>query len=332
MNLFSRSILIFLTLIFTFSAQAEPNVVASIKPLHSLVAGVMKGVGVPTLVIDGNASPHSYSLKPSQAQSLQGARVIFWIGPGMESGLENQIETLGASARVVEMMDVPGITRLDLREGGAFEGHSHDDPGDGEGHDEHDGHDDTHEGHDDGHEEAHDGDDHEVFDTHIWLDPKNARAMVLVIAATLSESDPENASTYASNASKLTARLQVLEDEIMNMVAPFKTRPVIVYHDAYRHFENRFGLNVVGSLSNNPESSPGAARIGELRDRIKALGAVCVLSEPQFSSTLIELLVENTEAKTGTIDPLGNSLANGPELYIELLQNMATSIGACLEG
>ena len=49
---------------------AEPRVVASIKPVHSLVAAVMEGVGTPDLIVGGSASPHAYALKPSQAQAL----------------------------------------------------------------------------------------------------------------------------------------------------------------------------------------------------------------------------------------------------------------------
>ena len=80
------------------SAQslAEPQVVASIKPVHSLVAAVMEGVGTPDLIVGGAASPHAYALKPSQAKSLEEADLIFWIGPELESFLEKPIETIGA--------------------------------------------------------------------------------------------------------------------------------------------------------------------------------------------------------------------------------------------
>ena len=50
-----------------FAARAEVNVVASIKPVHSLVAAVMAGVGKPGLIVEGSGSPHTYALKPSQA-------------------------------------------------------------------------------------------------------------------------------------------------------------------------------------------------------------------------------------------------------------------------
>src|SRR6187402_3259931 len=73
---------------------AAPAVVATIKPIHSLVAAVMEGVGAPELIVKGGASPHTYSLKPSDARALAGADLVFWSGHGLEVFLEDSIETL----------------------------------------------------------------------------------------------------------------------------------------------------------------------------------------------------------------------------------------------
>jgi zinc transport system substrate-binding protein len=63
------------------AARAEaPEVVVSIKPIHSLVAAIMQGVGEPGLIVEGAASPHTYSMKPSNA-AVQGADMVFWVGP-----------------------------------------------------------------------------------------------------------------------------------------------------------------------------------------------------------------------------------------------------------
>ena len=145
------------------TSYAAPAVVTSIKPVHSLVAGVMEGVGTPEIIVDGAASPHTYSLRPSQAQSLEKADLVFWIGPRIETFLTNPLETIGQNATVVALGDAHGLTRLPLREGGAFEGHDHD-HGD---HDEHAGHDDhdKHADHDDHDHEKHaDHDDHDDHD------------------------------------------------------------------------------------------------------------------------------------------------------------------------
>ena len=106
-------------------AHAEPSVVTSIKPVHSLVAAVMKGVGEPKLLVDGASSPHGYQMKPSQAGELQNADVVFWVGPELESFLVKPVETIAGSAQSVPLIDAAGVTKLEPREGGTFEHHDH---------------------------------------------------------------------------------------------------------------------------------------------------------------------------------------------------------------
>ena len=82
-------------------AAAEPKVVATIKPLHSLVASVMKGVGTPHLILEGAASPHTYSLKPSQAANLSRADLVFWFGRDLETFMEKPVQTIASKATVI---------------------------------------------------------------------------------------------------------------------------------------------------------------------------------------------------------------------------------------
>ena len=114
-------------------ASAAPSVVVSIKPLHSLVSGVMKGVGEPYLLIKGAASPHTFSLKPSDARELERARVVFWVGELLAPSLERPLEVLPKRAEVVAMAEIKGLKLLKLREGGLWEGHDdhHDEHGHG---------------------------------------------------------------------------------------------------------------------------------------------------------------------------------------------------------
>ena len=92
--------------------HAEINVVASVKPLHSLVSSVMKGVGKPDLIVKGAASPHTYSLKPSQAKQLEDADLVFWMGHELESFLEKPLEAIASNARVVELIDTDELKRI----------------------------------------------------------------------------------------------------------------------------------------------------------------------------------------------------------------------------
>ena len=474
------------------AAKANIEVVTSIKPVHSLVSGVMAGVGNPSVIIEGAGSPHTYSLKPSQAKQLQDANLVFWMGDELETFLVGPIENIAQSATTIKLIDAHDLKKIKFREGGMFDDHGHDDHDghsdhDAHGHGEHafewaglfklkagiykwsfakvdgnyadpamkmvilksvaidaseelaekllessasenrrhddvlsaaevayslnfddaknvtgfnvkiesdgtyafftehmpfefeakehffknkagediepltqvpdvDHHDHDHEKHakkehdDHGHDEHdhekhakkehddhgdHDGHDdhgHGEFDPHVWLDPVNAKAIVHEIEEALVKADPEHASTYEANAHKMMDKLDSLTAELREELEPVHEKGFIVFHDAYQYFEQRFDVAAIGSITVSPEVMPGAERVSELRKKISDLSATCVFSEPQFEPKLVETLVEGTGARTGVLDPLGATLTKGPDLYFQLLRNMASSLKKCLSG
>ncbi|MCV3737723.1 zinc ABC transporter substrate-binding protein ZnuA [Rhizobium sp. TRM96647] len=316
-----------------------PNVVVSIKPVHSLVAAIMQGVGEPGLIVDGAASPHTYALKPSNAAALQDADLIFWVGHGLEAFLEKPLEALGTGATIVELEDAPGLEKLKFREGGAFEAHDHEGHAhESEGHDhqsEEGGHDHAGEdGHaaESGEAHAHDHAHEGGYDTHLWLDPMNAKAMATAIEAALVKADPDNAATYKANLAALDANIDALDTEIAATLAPVKDKPFVVFHDAYQYFEHRYGVRVIGSITVSPETMPGAERISEIRGKVTELGAACVFAEPQFEPKIVNVVLEGTSAKAGTLDPEAGTLAAGPALYFDMMRGLAASMKDCLSG
>lgn len=313
------------------SAHGDAPVVVSIKPIHSLVAGAMEGVGSPTLIVKGASSPHTFSLTPSQAKNLYNARLVFWVGHELEAFLEKPLSTLSANAKQVELLEVPGLTKHHFREGGAFEEHAHEEEHEHKNEHKHEqntaGKKDEHGAHDHGsHEKHHD----EEVDPHFWLDPENAKVIVHYVAHILSEYDPKNAALYEGNEQRLSAKLDALIGEVQNTLAPIKGKEFIVFHDAYQYFENRFDIVASGSITINPDLPPSVGRIQEIRNKIKELGAICVFSEPQFEPKIIRTVMEGTSAKTGVLDPLGASMTDGSELYFELIRGMAHSLKDCL--
>jgi len=323
------------------AAAAGPNVVVSIKPIHSLVASIMQGVGEPSLIVEGAASPHTYNMKPSNASALQAAKVVFWVGPGLEAFLDKPLDALGDSAKVVELSEAPGIEKLKFREGGAFEAHDHGEEGHGdeghgeEGHKHAEGeaeHDhaaapEAAQAHDHGHDHDH---GHGDTDMHMWLDPMNAKAMAAEIEKTLAAADPDNAGAYKANLEALNKRLDALDAKLTETVAPVKDKPFVVFHDAYQYFEHRYKVRVAGSITVSPEVLPGAERLSEIHAKIKELGATCVFAEPQFEPKLINVVIEGTPAKSGTLDPEAGTLDAGPDLYFQMMEGIGTSLKTCL--
>jgi zinc transport system substrate-binding protein len=330
------------------AVSADLEVMASIRPVHALVAGVMKDVGTPGLIVEGNASPHAYSLKPSQAAALQDADLVFWVGPDLETFLTKPLETIARADASASLSEAEGITRLAFRDtvgddthDHAHGDHGHDDSHDGHDHDKHDhdhDHDkEEHEAHDhpeEKHADGHDGHGHDhahgATDPHIWLDPENAKAMTLEIAARLAKADPDNADRYRENAERIAARLDVVSAEIAETLAPVRDKRYVVFHDAYQYFEKRFGLAPAAAITLNPETNPGAARISEIKHRIEDTGAVCVFSEPQFDPKLVRVTIEGTDARTAVLDPLGGTLPDTDDFYYGLLRGMAETFRDCL--
>ncbi len=94
------------------TAMADvPSVAVDIAPVHSLVARVMDGVGVPNLIVQTGASPHEYNLRPSEAAALQSADLVFWMGEGLTPWLGNALETLAADATITELLEIEQTQR-----------------------------------------------------------------------------------------------------------------------------------------------------------------------------------------------------------------------------
>jgi zinc transport system substrate-binding protein len=278
-------------------AHAAPKVLATIKPVHSLVASVMAGTGTPDLLIQGAQSEHSYALKPSDAAKLGAADIVFEVGPDLETYLTRPLATL-THGHVVVLESAPGLKRLSARKGGLW-------------------------------------DDVQAVtesptDPHIWLDPENAVLMTGAIVDALSKADPAHGALYAANGKSEIAQLKAQEKALAARLAPVRGKPYIVFHDAYQYFERRFGLSSVGAVTVAPDRPVGPRRVAALRDAIRTRAIACVFREPQFPPALIQTLAEGSHARVGVLDPLGAELTPGPDLYPKLLDDLASSLRGCL--
>ncbi len=296
-------------------AAAELKVVVTSKPAHSLVAGVMAGVGTPRLLVEGNTSSHTYALKPSDAKALQSADVVVRVSEGLEPFTAKVFAVLPKTVRTVTLADTPGLNLLTRRTSGTFDSHEHA----GKRHTHNHGH-------------GKSGDAAANTDAHIWLDPGNARRMVEHIAGTLAAVAPADAATFKANAASFAARIDALAEELARALEPVGAKPFVVFHDSLQYLEARYGLAAAGAIMVSPEDQPSAKRLADLRQKIRSLGAVCVFSEPQFPSKLVNSVTEGTAAKMAVVDPEGGLLTPGPDLYFELMRKVAASLKGCLAG
>ncbi len=298
-----------LLILITAPALAAPRVATDIAPVHSLAAQVMDGIGAPDLILPPGASPHAYAMRPSEAAALQDADVIFWIGEALTPWFGRNVESLASDAVVVELLGAGGSLTLPPRENAAFEAH-HDD------HETHDQH-----GHDNGHGSA---------DPHAWLDPDNAMLWLDLMVATLADADPTNAGAYAANANAAKARITARAATISAQLSPLHGARFIVFHDAYQYFERYFDIPAAGAIALGDARKPSPARIAEIRNHVRENQITCVFTEPQFNAEVVAAVFEDSDVRTGVLDPIGTSLPPGATFYSALLGGLADAMAGCL--
>ena len=275
-----------------FAAHAQDAragaVVASIKPLHSLVAAVMTGDdNAPILLADGKNSLHSFSLKPSQMQALSHADVVFYMGDGFELFLNKILEEAPGITRV-PMQKANGIVLYPLRRGAGFQAHTHEE----------------------------EGYHHDVeplpaqdtgYDLHLWTSPANAKLMIAEIANKLSLLYPSKKNLYQANAARLSTRLDMLDANLRVRMLRLSGKPFVVFHDAYQYFEKEYTLTNVGSIMLHPEYGLSAKRMRDIRGKIKNTGAKCVLTEahiPETSCNICTSIIPDTRCLITSCDAI----------------------------
>ena len=276
------------------AAGKVPDVIVSIKPIHSLVSAVMEGVGQPTLLVQGQQSPHHVRLKPSQIQSILAADLVIWMGPELESFLIKPLKTHADPEKILTLAgDRPDAD--DGQQAGKLHAHL----------------------------TAPDR-------AHGWLDPEFARQAVSHIREKLEQSDPHHQSIYRENAERLRASIEALTSEITQIMAPLTDKKFIFFHDAYQGFQRQFSINAETFVLRNPHAPLGLKQAREVRQLVLGGSIDCVFSEPQFSKKLLEKIVVGSPVRVAELDPLGSRLQAGPRHYLQLMENLALSMRSCV--
>ncbi len=303
-----RISLTLLLLLLATPCLAAPQVLVSIAPLHSLVSSLTRGVSEPELLMSQSASPHSASLRPSQARALAAADLMIWVGPALESFLARPVARLVKPQAEMQLLKLENLKLLPQRKGGVWEEDQH-------GETEHG-------------EQAQQR--HQNINPHFWLSPENARQTARSVCKRLIQIDPLRQTIYQQNLSDLLRRIDDLEQSLEERLAPLKNRPYLVFHDAYPYFEEAFSLNAIGSIRISAERAPGARRLQQIRTKITESAAVCLFSEPQFSPALAERLAAGQDLALGTLDPLGSLSIKGEDAWFSMMNQLADNLIDCL--
>ena len=308
-------------LLFPQVSQANLRVVTDITPIYGLVAQVMAGTGTPSVILRPGSDPHHYQLRPSEAATIEQADIIFWIGSELTPWLRPAFDTLAADAKIISLMKVEGLTRLAAGEDSHAHHHAH--------HHEHN-HDHDHQDKKDHYKHENEaGHDYSGIDPHLWLDPENARVWLQIIAQTLSLHDPENADIYRANALAADRNIADLERRMEKIVATSRLAPIFAQHAAFAYFENRFGLEIAGTLYNRENEAPSPGHIAELYALTRNMPKACLLAETQLENNVIASVFSNTDLQVIEVNPSGVARNTSNTAYNDLLERLANGLAKC---
>lgn len=284
----------------TNTQAATTQVVTSLKPIELLVRAVAADdVEITTLVQPG-ASPHNYTMKPSQRRALEEADAIFWIGPDMETFLTRLLSGSEFRDRTYSLSHGDNVPDADTDENHHGHGHGH--------------------GHDHGAGE----------DPHTWLDPVLALDMARDIRNVLSELEGADVKSLEANLERFEQSLSAAESDITASLEPLADIDLFTYHDAFTRFAEHYGLKVKGILTLNPELSPGARHIAEVQQKLQAANQPCLLTEPQFNRQWWRSITDGLDITFSTWDPLATDIEADRDGYIAFQQGLADAVLKCL--
>ncbi|MCG9631603.1 zinc ABC transporter substrate-binding protein ZnuA [Vibrio sp. Isolate30] len=290
-----RSSFILTSLLLIPSVASASTILTSFKPIQMIVTELTQGVSEPDVVMNSNASPHDYALKPSDVKKIQNADMLIWFGPDLEAFLTKVAKS---NDNLVTISEIPNIN---LREFG-----------------------------EDPHDHHHDGHDHGSHDPHFWLGIDQVEVASSYISNKLVEVDPQNADVYKKNLEVFLSQLADKKRSIEAQLAPVKDKGYYVFHDAYSYYEDEFGLNKLGHFTVSPERKPGAKTLISIKKTLAKQDVQCVFSEPQFTPAVIESVVRGSSTKKGQLDPVGSDIEVDKGSYFEFLQQLTDSYTSCL--
>jgi ABC-type Zn uptake system ZnuABC Zn-binding protein ZnuA len=130
---------------------------------------------------------------------------------------------------------------------------------------------------------------------HLWMDPVLAKRYVERIAATLGDVDPPHRAYYEARTRAYGRQLDALTREIAAKIAtiPKSHRAMIVFHNAWQYYNDRFGIKTVGVVELSPGQDPSPRYIADLVRLARQNHVRAIFAEPEYSPKLVQALAHS---------------------------------------
>ncbi|MDP8987997.1 MAG: metal ABC transporter substrate-binding protein [Actinomycetota bacterium] len=234
------------------------RVATTVAPITSIVAGIVGDrADVEGVVPEGNDS-HTFEPRPSVAELLSEADVVYMNGLGLEEPTRALAEeTLGAGAEIVELG-----TRAISPDRYLYDASFPRDQG--------------------------------RPNPHLWTDPTLARRYAEIVRDDMSARDPGNADHYAANYATFDALVDDLDAAMRASFATVPRRELLTYHDAYAYFAETYDWEVIGAIQVSEFEDPTPAEVADLIHQIEARGVPAIFGSEVFPSPVLEQIGRET--------------------------------------
>lgn len=269
-------VLTFFLIFSARSAAAGPSVFVTVAPQKYFVDQVSGGQVPVSVMVEPGADPHTYEPKPRQMVELAKAEIYFTIGDTFDSVWLPRIKKVNPGITVVHTEQ--GVDKIPMAE---HHGRDHDARHGGAEHH-----------------------DHGTLDPHIWLDPARVKIQARHIRDALSAADPEQAEQYAANTAAFEQKLDDLDQDIREILAPLPEdrRTFLVFHPSWGYFAEAYGLRQVAVETGGKEPSP--ATLSTIITLAQGMSAKVIFVQPQFSKKSASVIADQIGAQVVSLDTL----------------------------
>ena len=297
-------LLICLILFFVFKsshAQSTPQVVVSIKPIHSIVVALMEDIASPELLLQSNNSAHTFHLKPSQIRMIETADLVISIGDEFEIGLRRALKNLDESNRF-EIISLGSLNVHKYRAEKIYEK-----------------------------VQQEDSQEDLTADMHLWLDLDNMKKIAQHINGLLIDINPANQDKYNMNLASLNSKLDILDIEIEKQMLPFSSDLYATYSDTIQYFEKKYNLGRPVIVTPYHGARLSINRTLASKNTINDLSISCLIYGTEVRKSQISVLSEGLKIKAHKIDILGQEFDEGPNQYFNLMKKISNQVASCLK-
>jgi ABC-type Zn uptake system ZnuABC Zn-binding protein ZnuA len=166
---------------------------------------------------------------------------------------------------------------------------------------------------------------HAFGNTHYWLDPKNAWPITASITAALADLSPADRATFEARREAFLSRLEERLAAWRTMLAPWRGARIIVVHDSWSYFAERFDMKIVAAAEPNPGVPPSPRELAALLDRLRGSDVRVLIADPHSDPSLVRQITDKAGIKPVTLLPSGRDYVALFEGNVQLLSQALKS-------